>query len=372
MAMHAFALGHTPFTVTASGTFALNSAPYRIAYSFMVPVTKTLSKVRAYVTAVNGTLGATNLVCEIYSDDIASNRPNASLASVNTVTATPTGAAWVEFTGFTQALTAGTRYWIVLSNANGTPATNYPTYLLHTTDSTAPLFINGFSNSSWFNHDTTLDITDPALWGRRSVNSIGPRLEFNDSTFYGYPYDNTDTSGATEQTGNNIEVGAYFVNGNANLNIIGLAFFMNQAVAGTETNVVMNLYDNITLLATTEGRVHIAGETGWYSQFFSSVQIIAPSTTVRMTIVNNIRTGTGNYRLHYKTIQNDANSKALMPFNGTFQKTRSINGGSSFTETDTQIPACALILNGANEFNFSGMVLTESPIIIPPFRSLGY
>ena len=112
-------------------TYILDTANEWLGYSFVAPPGgATVNKILVYAAAINGApLTDAKLQCDIYSD--ASGVPNASLASTTTVTAKPAGAAWVEFTGFTLALTGGVQYWAVLKNIEADPTTKYPTYKAH-------------------------------------------------------------------------------------------------------------------------------------------------------------------------------------------------------------------------------------------------
>ncbi len=326
-------------------TLALSAANTWLALSFVLAESKTLSKVKLLASAVAGTLGATDLTCDIYSD--SSGSPGTSIESRNTVTATPTGAAWVEFTGFTTALTAGTRYWLVFKNANATPATNYPTFQWGGTD-TSP-FLLGSPSPSW--GWTKKHTTDGSTWITAATNVSGLKLEFSDASFNGLPVQAagyvTDYVYSTRELGTLITLPS-----TVKLNVRGMAMFLskNGTPAG---NLRYRIYDGTTLLATSDA-VNIANvETTarWTPAYFSATQTLNAGLSLRA--IAGITTGgdaTNYIRCYGYTIENNADSKALLPWGAQ----RTYYNGTSWAETDTGILPFALILDTDGEFTATG------------------
>lgn len=363
--------GYTPNTLVASSTFSLNAAANWLAYSFTAQSAKTLNYVRTYVTAVTGVLGANDLSCTLYSD--VGGAPSAVIEARNTVTAAPAGAAWVEFTGFTTTLTAGTRYWLVIKNLNGTPAANFPTCMDFTTSNIGQCVLGGstIGTAPTYSWSTANSTNSGRTWSMLSHNTPGPRLQYSDNTYEGFPTQNTSTA---DTTAANKQVGVYLVTPNVSLVVAGLTFLCHSTGSPT-TDLIMYMYNNTTLVGTTGSIAkallnHNTG-TSWATAFFSSPVTVSPNSIIRATIAS-VGNDASAYNLPYLTLQNDANSFALMPFQGTFCKTSTIDNGATFTESQTLITGFGLVLDQAAEALFSGMIPIESPVIIPPFRSIGY
>ncbi len=347
----------------ATNTFALSSAASGgfsaawLAYTWNPSESKTLNAVKVFCSAVAGTLAGTDLVCDIYSDT-AGTGPNATLASSSTVTATPTGAAWVEFTGFSLALTAGTQYWIVLRNANATPTVNFPTYRYG-------------QGNTWIGGGT---FESGAIWGsgsiRTSVNSggawsassngwaFGWRVQYSDGTYDGVPVSAVATIAAASGTTGTRAVGVQFVTPpNAVLNVRGA--LMMFAKTSTPGNAVLKLYNGTTLLGTTLTipAGNISGNR-MYGSFFSSAIVVQPGTTLNLVLCD-LTTGDANTKAYVQniyTVDNDANSFALMPFEGTLRLTTTTDytaAPPSFSTDQTQVVPFALILDSTGEFGLN-------------------
>lgn len=353
-------VGFTPSNPNGGNvTTALNAAANWLAYSFSPEANKTVNKIRVFASAVGGTLAASDLTCDIYTD--VAGVPGASLSSTATVTATPTGAAWVEFTGLTQAVTGGTQYWSVLKNLNGTPGTNFPTYL------------HGASNTG----SSSSFAQGSMLWGRNKVatvnsgvawatsvrnNTFGWRIDFSDGTFLGEPCQGVgQAAGASAAVYLTRETGVVFVSpGGASLNVRGIAMCMAKALSPAG-NLRFQIYSGTTLLATTLSipAANVPTSPFWMQAYFSANQVIAPGTTVRVTAGTTSGGDVSNsYQSSEYTLNNDANSKALFPFgtlaNPTNVAKKTYFDGSTWTDTDTALLPFALILDSDGEFGAAG------------------
>jgi hypothetical protein len=327
-----------------------------LAFGFRLDQAKTLSKIQVYCSSVNGTLGATDLVCDIYSN--TSGSPNASLATTNTVTATPTGAAWVEFTGFSLALSPATQYWIVLRNANSAPTTNYPNYQFGQ-QYTAPTLPNGGNYKvGWSKQHST---TSGGTWGvSTNAAACGWRLQFSDGTYDGLPVQSL-ANGSDKAYGAN-EVGVRFtVPSGAKWNVRGAVFYV--LATGTPTgNLYYRLYQNGAYVASTNGILpaDVIAAGGYYlPDYFASDITVNPGDVITVTIADGAAdSSSNNYFSYYEyKFASDPNTQALMPFEGTLEKAITANGGSgspTFTLTPTSIYPFALLLDTAGEFGSAG------------------
>lgn len=348
-------------SAAGAGGWGLSYSQTGLAYSFVPTLSKQVSKIKVFASAVGGTLGANDLVADLWSDNagVGPNTGSASIESRNTVTATPTGAAWVEFTGFTatSTLTAGTQYWIVLRNANVTPTVNFPTYRY--TGGTSPVSVIGTGAGMGFIKWHTTD--GGATWITAATTITGWRIEFSDGTFMGEPISNVTTT-----TGDYVyaarEVGVMLTTPpNATINIIGVAFSVAR-VGSTQGSLRFRLYTGNsatpTLLATTPliPRLNLASTSTWTVAYFATPQTVTGGTVLRAVWGNSSGGGdTSNaYLSTTYTIDNTAASKALYSLGGVgFQKTLSTDG-ITFAETDTSLFPFALILDTNGEFTATG------------------
>jgi hypothetical protein len=343
-------------------TQALNAANTWLSISHSQSQTKTLNKVKLRISGVTGSLAATDLQCEVYSDKTTATAgtPNASLASTTTVTVTPTGAIWVEFTGFSQSLTGGTRYHIVVKNMNASPASNFPTFTVGAAVDFGGIFAIGgpHSNGSPNNFGTQRAVTTDAgtNWTMEYTSQQHMRLEYSDGSFEGHPIQAMATDGG--RAFGTTEVGVVLTTPpGCTLNVIGAVGIAGKNASPTG-NCSMKLWTGSTpgLVATSVNAYipALINTTLDYMCFwFDGVQAIAPETETRFTLKNSAADSSTNaYCWRGHTWENDADSLALKPFNGTLSKT--VLSGGSWTDTDTDTFPFGLLLDGANPFTASG------------------
>ncbi len=315
---------------------------------------KTVSAVKIFASAVGGTLAATDLVCDVYSDN-AGVGPNASLATTSTVTATPTGAAWVEFTGFSLALTAGTQYWFVFRNANAAPTVNFVTYRF---GSNSSFIVGGSSesNASWGSLAFKSSTNSGGSWSAVSnAYSCGVRVQYSDGTYDGLPISNVATLAAASATFGKQAVGVQFVTPlNAILNIRGAQMMFTRT--GAPGLGVFKLYNGSTLLGTSSSLPNANVTTGrMFTMMFPSTIVVQPGTTLNLVLADltTADTSAKAYQQQTYTVDNDANSFSLMPFEGTLRLTTTTDytvGSPTFVTDQTQIVPFSLILDSTGEF----------------------
>ena len=323
---------------------APSAASTYLALGFALDQAKTLSKVQVYCSAVAnaGSIGANDLTCDVYSD--SGGQPGSSLQSVNTLTSTIAASSWTEFTGFTYSLSAATQYWLVFKNANGAPGTNYPTYQWGGSNTTPTVVNGGSSHWGWAKYQY-----NGTSWTSPAISVCGYRLQFSDGTYDGFPVQSLSAGtdkvyGGTPGSGN--EVGMQFtVPSGAKWNVRGLSFYVN--ISGTPTgNLLCRLYQNGTLTATALGipasNAAISGAS-YSPAYFASTVTLNPGDAVVCTIANSATDNSSNAYImgdEYR-FASDANTQALMPFEGTLQKAVTSSGGGastpSFTFTPTSI-----------------------------------
>jgi hypothetical protein len=129
-------------------SLTLNSATAWLAQSFIPADNLTLNEVRVFQNAKNGSPVAADYSCEIWSNSAGNGLPNAILggSATGSVGSVPAN-GFFDFTGISVALTAGTMYWVVFKNLNGTPATN--NFQLQSSANNAMPFIGMGGNSKY-------------------------------------------------------------------------------------------------------------------------------------------------------------------------------------------------------------------------------
>lgn len=342
-----------------AGTLALSAANTWLGFTFVSPSGKTLSKVKAFVSAVSGTPAASDATLDLFSDNVGI--PNTSVEGPKTATGTPTASAWLEWTGFTTGLTAGTRYWLIFKNANASPGTHNFTYRYGTTQ-TAPVPIistQGTTAAGAWGWNKLHSTDGGSTWVTAIPNVFGWRLEYSDGSFDGLPYSNIVIGAAATWVYGNREVGVLVTTpNNATLNIKGVAFLANKV--GTPTGSLRaRLYNGVTLLATSANSipatfVGTGNPAHAWEFYFATTQSVAPGSSLRVVLSETTQSDTSSnvYRSYEYTVENDANSRALCPF-GNCQQTITTDATANpvvFSETNTVFTPFALILDSDGEF----------------------
>ena len=367
-------LGWTPQQAPSQVGFALNAAASGgfsqnwLALGFFTDTARTLNTVRVYIQGVTGTLGTTDLVCDVYSNN-GNASPGTSLES-HTLGSAPTGAGEITFSGFATALANFTEYWIVLRNANAAPTTNYPTYAY--AQNILQQAAAGQGNApSWAKMQSTN--------GGASFTSItGPatclRLGFSDGTFAGFMLDGTIASPG-QVYGTRASGVKFTVPPNGAWNIRGLSFIPKTKTGNPSGTPQYQLFTGAnpaigSPLATCAALpTNSLNGSIFYPAYFPSTVTVQPGTIVRAVLCDsNTADAAGNYfSLNEYTFDADSCSGGtvnLMPLAGTAQKT--YFDGTSWTDTPTVLMPFALILDSNGEFASAGGGVT----IITPAKRL--
>lgn len=329
-------------------TVALSAAATWHARGFTVRRALTINTVREYLTAKTGTLATTDVSCDIYSDT-GSGIPNVSLGSTTTVSPALAAATWCEWSGLSVALTANTQYWIVWKNLNGTPASNFPTLRASLLD-TLPVFGWGFG---WPKVTT---VNSGTTWATNAqANVSGTRLGFSDGSYQGFPVENIATGTATYGTR---EHGIKFtVPSNAPLVVSGVQIYVRSKTASPgslRARIYRGSSSTPTLIATSEVIAPGLIGSGVYAGCpFASDVTLTPGETIRLVMSQTGGDSSNHYQGSDYTLDNDANSIALGPFNGTCSKTTTTDG-TNFTETANIVMPMGLILKADGELAAAG------------------
>jgi hypothetical protein len=360
-------VGFIPTGATNStATLALSAAATWLAISFKLSEDKTLSKVRARISAIAGSISAGNITCTLYNDSSGSPGTSIEVAPTNP---TYTASAWNEWAGFTTALTAETMYWIVFKNLQGTPASNNPTFLFGAANTGCVQIGN---TSAWCSMGKRQTADSGSTWTTSPLAAIGGglRLEFNDGTFYGAPVHTMTGIAAASGVFGTREYGARFTTPlGTQMRITGIGALIVKT--GTPTQAMrFRLYEGATLVATTNTIPQVlVTNNGYHSAYFSSIQTLKANTLYRIVVseVSQSDTSANVYRPYTYTIENDANSKALFPWG--WQRTETADATANpvvWTDTDTDIPIIYMTVDSSTNGEFSPVSAGMLPIVSIP------
>jgi hypothetical protein len=343
------ALGYLPGLGPSGSTFNANAANNWLGLGLLAPPGgKTLNTVRMTVSTITGSLAATDLTCDVYSD--LPGAPNASLASTNNIGGSPPVVGWNTWQGLSQVLTAFTQYWLVFKNVNGVPGTNFPQWR-YVSNATASPFMERNSTNKNCGFTSVTSTNGGTSWSAISSGVGGFRLGFSDGSFFGMPMTNS-TTGADHAFGAN-EVGVKFTSpANCVLAVAGIGF-QCEALGAPSGQLRFRIYNGTTLLGTTANlalTVPTALTGNWLYSYFASDVVVQPSTVLRVTMSDSAADNTSNCYLTANdcTVDSDANSLPLLPFGGTLMKTTF--NGTTWTDTNTSILPFALLLDDAGGF----------------------
>jgi hypothetical protein len=333
----------------AGGTVAaaLNSATTYAALSFPADAARTLSSCRVYLSAVTGTLATSDLRADLYSD--SAGVPGTLIQSSGSAS-TATAGQFVDFTGFSTALTAGRQYWIVLKNLSASPASNFPTYLRGNAGTLTPMPVLATPGTSfgWNFKSTTNGGTS---WLQVTLGVTGLRVGFSDG---GYAGGLASSAGQTNGLGFPVfgsrELGAKLTTpAGAALNVAGAAFALSAGNTPS-ADCRFRLYAGTTLLATTATLPASEAARGqvWACLYFPAVQQVQPNTVVRAAMGLETNTDTSDkVRLAAFVLDPDANSLPLMqPYGACL----TYFNGSAWSDDTGKVPSFALLLDAAAPF----------------------
>lgn len=344
-------LGFTPSQPVngATTTLALAAAATWLTYGFAAPFGKTLSTVRAYISAVAGTLAAADVTCSLCSD---SNGNPGTVLETHNCSSAPSAAGWYDWTGFTTALTAGAQYWLVFKNANGVPGTNNPTFQYASANSGLDQCLGGWSSVQsygwWKKHSTN----SGGAWGTAVTATAGWRVGYSDGSYDGFCVSSIAQSAdlvyATNESGLKFTAPT-----GALINVIGVAMGCGNPVSTPSAAALFKLYNGADAAVLTDpiggGQANVS--QGWTTAYFTTAKQLTPGATIRVTLAEqtNSDASTKAYRLIEYGMDSDSNSQTLQPFAGTLGKT--YWNGTAWTDTASSIFPFALIQDVQGEYS---------------------
>jgi hypothetical protein len=184
--------GGTRTTTTLNSAMVFGVSGAAIEWQFIAPTTTTLTDFYFFTTASTGTAGNVTVEVRAATGPGSTHLPTSSVLATTTVAWQGTANKWnhAQFAS-PPSLTAGTTYHVVISNAAGTPASNFPTILQGSASE------NTLVSRSYF--EASLTVSGFSTAGNtNSVDMTCGVLKFADGTIVGDPY--TEALAATDIT----------------------------------------------------------------------------------------------------------------------------------------------------------------------------
>ena len=319
-----------------------------LAISFMGQG-QTLSAISLYASAKSAVFASgADVRASLYSSN-TDGSPNAEIEQRNCSTTPDTGR--LSWTGFTTALTAGVKYYIVFKNYHATSTLT----LRWCTSGPQHMGAVAAVNSQWVKSTTT---DSGGTWGSYSAEPMGLRITYSGSIYDGFPLDaSANTFGATDGVYAAREVGVMFKCPlNAKMRVCGIGFNLSTAIGTPQDTVRFRLYEGSTttptLKATSLGTIPRQQVGNNLYTLYITPYELKPGEWYRITIGGVTGGGSAgdssNFHRTFKyTIDNDADSRALMPFEAFKTYT---TDGTTFSNTNTEILPFVLVLDRSNEF----------------------
>lgn len=337
------AVGVTTNNSSGMATLALNAADTWLAMSFVADSTKTLSKIKMQISANNGTQSNITITATLYADTGAGIPDSGGSALDGPRSVTNQASGYIEWTGWTYEVTAGTQYWIVFKNTAASPGTDYPTMKFGTANSLPLTQVGNRTGWGWGKVGT---VNAGGAWATAALAStVGLRLEFSDGTFAGTPILN-HAIGNAKAYGTNV-VGAKFTTpSTVTLKIKGIGFMLRKTGSPTGNLSAKMYIGSGTAVSTAVVPAGITSTAALFVLPFASVQTVNPSSVVRIVLKNSAADDTSNYYTVYEyTIPDNADSKALFPMGWQNTYTADDSGSPSWTDTDTLVPFMWVVLD---------------------------
>lgn len=263
----------SPETFALNTAYTAGSAGRASGHSFYCPRADTISSVYFWINAFVGTAANVNDInLEIRSDN-GSIAPNTGVAALATATKDPASATgWHQFASVNLAVSAGTRYWAIVGDADG-----------NGTDSATLSNRNANGNTSWLinqSHSTTAGWTSKTLDQRTSMLVV----VFASGIAVGWPFQTTVT------VPNNTKQRGLLVSGfTEQLSILGACG--SQAISGTGAFNVWQGSDGPTGSPVATGSAKIFGPGGTN---LAGVMLSAPYTLAKATQYRLVLSGSTN------------------------------------------------------------------------------
>lgn len=333
-----------PWASSGSSTHALDNATMSAGYSndifaigFVPRETKTLDNLRIYISAVTGSPATTEIKCSLFAANSAGDGWTAG-TEIETKDIDSIATGWRTFSGFSTSLTAGTKYYLAIRNANATPASNSVTIQYSNFNTLA--LASGHAHVGAQIHISTSGAGSLIM----TTSMGGYRIGWSDSSFVGIPAATSTATSSSYRIYGTRECGTRLTfPSTMRLPIVGVVGVLANENGNPTGNVHLRVYDGTTLLGTTNTIPDAAASysNGRHSAYFSDV-IQFEGTDLRIT--HGVTSGgdsSNAHNAHYLTWDSDADSMDLKPYDAEL----TYFDGSSWSEPEDGFCACGLLVD---------------------------
>lgn len=303
---------------------------------------KTLDKFRIYVSGVTGTL--TSLVCEIRPEKSTGGPDTNGTALTNgTVTLTtglPTGAGWLEFSGFNCVLAQDAQYYAVIYNNSSGAASTLTVQMI-------PLGPNGqVSLGSGLGGYCKIHGTDGVTFATVNYSAtVGPVFVYADGSYTGTSMVGAGTSDTTSRFYSGVECGCKFTcPPHTILNIAGFTFAAFTKTGAPTGDVTAKIYINGSLIYTSPA-IMDASLVSNRGLVVSTPIRLNPGDECRAVLTNSGGTVSAYNKLTYTNMDADYPPQTQLL---NFQLTQ-LSGGT-WTDTPSKIPNIFALLDPVQPF----------------------
>jgi len=319
---------------SVSATTALNSANARLAHVRRLITSGTLQKLRIYIVSVTGTPSAGDIKCQLYSGE--GDTPATAIGTEVSLSSL-SGAGYYDFDFSSQniSLSAGTRYWFVMRNANASPASNYVTI------SRGGSISSDLQGSNYFGAVSATSTDGGSTWSY-TPNVFALIVHSNGAEGFVYYNNHSPTS-----SGNTMHGVKFTTPANAKLRVAGLVGYCTMS---SPASPAWALYSSSGLVA----------EAAWgNSQSYSGTQVIVAPFSSIVTLETNTdyyfvaKCSSGT--VTFQGVQCDSSTENLnqLPLGARYAYTT--NDGSTWTvDTTRMMSHWALLLDPDQPFESVG------------------
>lgn len=342
---NAQSLGWFP-TYTGMTTSAVNAAATWLAFSFVPDGARQLSSIRAYVSAVTGTLGGSDITCDLYDSGGSNGAPGSAIESGKVPTATINAAGFYDFNGFSAVLLPNQEYWAVFKNVNGDLASNFATFRMNSNGHPVTFGTN-VNRQGWFKATTT---NSGVAWSTGGPVA-GIRVDYSDGTCDGYALANATTAGSGDGVYSTREAGVKFTSPAVGLLVAGIAMQVTSKTGSPTGSPRFGMWVGeapVNLGYTRNLRTTTITATQWATSYFANSILVPASSVLRVTLGESTQSDavTDRWNMFEHTWDTDANSLGILPFDGTLQKT--YYDGSAWSDTAGRLYGFGLLLDSSS------------------------
>jgi len=322
-------------STSVANTTALNSANARLAHVRRLITSGTLQKLRIYISAVTGTPSAGDIRCQLYSGE--GDTPATAIGTEVSLSSL-SGAGYYDFDFSSQniSLSAGTRYWFVMRNANASPTSNHVTI-----SRGGPISSNELQGGNYFGAVSATSTDGGSTW---SYNSAVSALIVHSNGAEGFVYHG---SHSPNSSGNTMHGVKFTTPANAKLRMAGLVGYCTMS---SPVSPAWALYSSSGLMA----------EAAWgNSQSYSGTHVIVAPLSSIVTLEPNTdyyfvaKCSSGTITFQGVNCDNSTENLNQLPLSARYAYTT--NGGSTWTvDTTRMMSHWALLLDPDQPFESVG------------------